>query len=221
MNKHEQIAREISNEIDIIKNKAMMVSIIDIKTCEEAIDFLKMLKNKIKKIEDFRTSIVKPFNDAVKNVNNIFREPREFAEKVENEIKEKILKFRIEQEKIEREKEIKRKNEEAEDLRNQAELEKEFAKIDNDSQLLGDSQKHNLLADSIENKEIDVKLNTIRGDVATLVTRTTFEFEVTNIDEVPRCFLCIDEKKIRNAINKGFRKINGINIFEKKSVCVR
>jgi len=49
----------------------------------------------------------------------------------------------------------------------------------------------------------------------------TWAFDITDISQVPREYLQLDEVKIRQAIAAGTRTISGINIFQKDSISLR
>lgn len=50
---------------------------------------------------------------------------------------------------------------------------------------------------------------------------TTYEFHVTNLDKVPREYLTIDEDRIKLDVKAGKRKIQGLEIVEKKKTILR
>ena len=51
------------------------------------------------------------------------------------------------------------------------------------------------------------------------VKKWTWELENENL--IPRDYLCIDEKKIAEAVKQGVRNIPGIKIFEKEEITMR
>lgn len=87
-----------------------------------------------------------------------------------------------------------------------------------------DEQKR-LEAEAIKNakpEETDVivpvveSVKTVRGDVSTSTAIKYNDFELVNIDEVPREYLMLDESKVKEAINKsGINSISGIKIIKK------
>lgn len=58
---------------------------------------LQSIKGRMKEIESLRVSLVDPFNKAVKNLNDVFRAPRELYEKAEQNIKLAMTTFDREQ----------------------------------------------------------------------------------------------------------------------------
>ena len=67
---------------------------------ELASDDLKNIKALQKEVEDKRTSISGPLNQAVKAVNDLFRPPKEYLEKAEYAIKRAMITWTTEQERL-------------------------------------------------------------------------------------------------------------------------
>ncbi len=90
----------------------------------EADKELKAIKAAAAKLEEQRTSITRPLNDALRNVNDLFREPAAILATAERKLKGSMLTFQQEQERIAAE-EQRRRDEEArqeqERLRREAE----------------------------------------------------------------------------------------------------
>jgi len=59
-------------------------------------------------------------------------------------------------------------------------------------------------------------VKTVRGEVSTNTAIKYNDFELVNLDEVPREYLVLDESKVKEAINKGgVAEIKGIKIVPK------
>lgn len=69
-------------------------------TYDLAADELKAIKFKAKGLEDQRTAITGPINKALKAVNDLFRSPSEYLTKAESIIKNKMIGYTTEQERI-------------------------------------------------------------------------------------------------------------------------
>lgn len=67
---------------------------------ELASDDLKCIKAQQKEVEERRTSITGPLNQAVAAVNNLFRPPKEYLEKAEYAIKRAMVTWTTEQERL-------------------------------------------------------------------------------------------------------------------------
>ena len=69
-------------------------------TYELAADELKSIKAKAKSLEDQRTAITKPINDALRGINALFKGPTDFLTQAEKVIKVKMLDFTTAQERL-------------------------------------------------------------------------------------------------------------------------
>lgn len=78
----------------------------------EADKELKAIKEAARKLEDQRTSITRPLNEALRSVNELFREPSNILATAERKLKGSMLTFQQEQERIAAE-EQRRRDEEA------------------------------------------------------------------------------------------------------------
>ncbi len=67
---------------------------------------LASIKRRQKDLEEQRTGIVKPLNEAVKRVNDLFRSPMEFLTQAEATLKSKMLGYTQEQERLRRVEEV-------------------------------------------------------------------------------------------------------------------
>lgn len=69
-------------------------------TYELAAEELQAIKTKAKQLEDQRTAITGPINQALRGINALFKDPATFLEKAEGIIKRKMLTYSTEQERI-------------------------------------------------------------------------------------------------------------------------
>jgi hypothetical protein len=65
-----------------------------------AADDLKAIKALQQRVEEKRTAITRPLNQAIKAINDLFRAPKEYLDQAERTLKAAILDFTAEQEKI-------------------------------------------------------------------------------------------------------------------------
>jgi len=63
--------------------------------------------------------------------------------------------------------------------------------------------------------------NVTRSETASAHLRENLDFEVVNIDEVPRVYWTLDFKEIRKAIKAGVRVIPGLRIFPRVRAVIR
>jgi hypothetical protein len=68
---------------------------------------------------------------------------------------------------------------------------------------------------------VEAPSSSIKTVTGTASIKKVWTFEVENINEVPREYFSIDEKKIREAISSGKREISGVRIFQESQVAIR
>lgn len=209
---------------------------------------LQRVKGMQKKLEETRTSITKPMNEALDRVNAFFRKPADTLKAIELKIKGALRVFSDEQEARAREEQRKaderaaaerkraeeaaaaerRKAEEAAaELRRKAEAEAaagnaaEAAKLQQraDTKL----EKAETKAATLESQAQTVVAPIIRRDppkVTGINYREAWKFEVTDVSLVPREYLMVDETKIRKIVQamKGDTKIAGVRVYSEKQI---
>jgi len=183
-------------------------------------DFLKLIKNKIKAIEDTRKGLVKPFNDGVKKINTLFKKPIDDITIIKTSLEEKMLLYAKDKAAKELEKQEKLRKEEAEKLKALAEKEKEMASLFGDNKLYADAQINLQKASIAETKEIKIETR-VPGQCSTTSIRKKWVYEVVEANKVPAEFLSPDDIKIKRAIDAGLRNIDGIKIYEKEILVSR
>lgn len=91
-----QLTQRAQAALDMVK----AMEIDSQETYELAADELKAIKAKSKQLEDQRTGITGPINQALKSINALFKGPATFLEDAERIIKGKMLTYSTEQERI-------------------------------------------------------------------------------------------------------------------------
>jgi len=163
----------------------------------QAGDVLKLVKNKIKEVDEERKSYTDPLEQSKKKLiakaKEIIQPLEAYIEKINKAMSawhEQQEKLRIEAErKIEEERQEKMKEIEA------------SGKMPTPEDL------------DIMVKKPDIEATkTTRGNVATTSMVETWDFEIINAEEVDRKYCSPDEKLIRQAIKNGEREIKGVKI---------
>lgn len=72
-----------------------------------------------------------------------------------------------------------------------------------------------------ENQMLDLMTQNLKVDDGSLSKKMKWVYEIENSNEIPRDFLCIDEKKIKLAIKNGIRVIPGVKIYESMEIDMR
>jgi len=192
---------------------------------ESSGELLKRIKAGQKRLEDLRTGITKPLNDALKRVNDLFRAPGERLVAAEKTVKRALVAYADEQERIRREEERKAlAAAEAERRRLQAIADEAARKAAAETERLRreaeeaaaagraeEAAKLAARADRVEEKAAE-KVEAFEERAATVVaapvaaapppkvagvnTRTVWKFEITDPSKVNAAFLMVDEKKV-------------------------
>jgi len=212
MESPEKLAEAITTEIIQTKESVNCLQIIDDGAYNKAADYLKMIKLKIKQIDEQRKTFTKPLNDTIKAIKAFFDAPLAEATEIKSSLESKMLIFAKRKQKEEEEKEIARKAAEVEALKLQAQLEKSLG----DERLYNEGQRHEMLASIKEHEEINVGLESAKGTYSTTSIRKSWDFVIEDESKIERFYLKPDEVKIREHIRMGERKIEGIKIFERE-----
>lgn len=219
------------------------VTVHDAMSMAEATDVGQKIKGAIKKLEDMRTQAVGPLNDRVKEINSKFKFFSEPLLAAKEELNGKMITFQraeMEKERKARE-ELERKQMEElertaaaqraaeEKLRKEREkLEKENLTKAQEAKAKAEIEKKE--RELAELKELEMRqemapamveppkktTRTVNGARATFKQRWTFE--IVDPVNVPREYLTVNEKAIREAINEGVREIHGVRIFQDLSL---
>ncbi|MBW1779005.1 MAG: hypothetical protein JRJ54_15695, partial [Deltaproteobacteria bacterium] len=164
------------------------------------------IKRLVKQIEDKRKEVIGPHDRFVRRVNAFVRGFRDKLTGIEKELKRKIGNYSYQQE-------LKRREEEK---RIKEALKKEQEALDAAADQAGVERV--VLPDVAPVPE---KRTTARTESGTASTRFELDFEVVEFDKVPRRYLTVNERAVKDAIKAGVRDIPGVRIFEKPVVSVR
>ncbi len=133
---------------------------------------LKAVKALAKQIEDKRTSITKPLNQALREVNALFKPAKDWLAQAERLLKSKLLKYQSEQARIARELQAKA-DEEA--RKERLRLEKKAA----DAELVKEPERAEVLREQAQIHEAPVVVSTA-PKLDGISTRETWKGEVTD-----------------------------------------
>lgn len=177
-----------------------------------AADNLKFIQAALKDIEDARVKITKPINDGLRAVNAQAQTASAPFILARDDIKRAMLIYASEQDRIRIEQQRK--------LDAEAERErKRLAAISDAAEAKGQGAKAESFASRAATVVAPIAQSAapaIKG--ISMPTRWTFHVEQPLL--VPREYLIVDEAKIRKVVAalKGDAKINGVRIYEEKSV---
>ena len=207
----------ITEEMEKLENSALTVYETskeieiqnDLQYSHEA-DHLKGVKGNAKEIETKRKELVKPFQEATKNLNAFFKKPLDLLKNAETNIKRAILAYdaKLEEERIAEQKKI-------DDL---AEKErKRLAKLANKQEAAGNVEK----AEETREKAVSVPVQVANKPISIkgISRRDNWIFVITDPDKIPREYMIPDEKKLKQVAtaHKGTHPVPGV-IFKNEPI---
>lgn len=155
---------------------------------EFASEFLKKVKDSLKSIDDFRLSITRPLYHAQREVNDRFKELTNPMEEAKDNVTQKIVDWKNEQERKRKEAERRKKIQEAHEEKGH--------------------ETH---------KEIKTPAKTPKT-VGKAQIRERWDYKVKDFSKVPDKYKKLDKGKVRKAIRDKVRNISGLKIYKKKTV---
>ena len=174
-------------------------------TNERAVALGTSAKKLNKQIEKQRKTITGDPFDFVKSVNAFAKAFTQRLDSIERIMKKKITDYRSLQEQKRREAEVAAK-------KAQEKLQKE---LDTEAEQKGFEPV------KVETPTIPKEKPPVRTDTGAAHGKKTWTFELEDLEQVPREYLTLNEKKVRDGVKAGVRKILGIRIFQKESTTFR
>lgn len=177
---------ELKKEVELVLYENQEIVVSNKEEYSKAGDVLKLIKNKIKKIEDKRIEYTKPLLDQKKVIDDDFKKMQEPLKDLVQKINSEMVRWNV----------AEQKRLDAEQRRIEKEAEKKIKK------------------EGISEIEVPIvnDIKSTKGDIATSTMTQTYDFEITDETKIPREYLMPDEIKIRKALreSKGTIKIKGI-----------
>lgn len=187
-----------------------------------ATDVLARIQTFQREAESERVRLVRPLNDHVKLVNDAFKRVLRPVDEADRALRDKVLAYNREQQRL-----AAQKAAEAEALRFQSaarlqEAEKAEAKGETGvaEQLLTGAVASEQGAKAAQAEAVLPSRHVVTGAGSSTV-RKEWTFTVTDRAQVPREYLILDERRVREAIRGGVRVIPGLDIFQEEKLAVR
>lgn len=187
-----------------------------------ATDVLARIQTFQREAESERVRLVRPLNDHVKVVNDAFKRVLAPVVEADRALRDKVLAYNREQQRLAAEKAA-----EAETLRLQSaarlkEAEKAEAKGETGvaEQLLTGAVASEQGAKAAQAEAVLPSRHVVTGAGSSTV-RKEWTFRVVEPAQVPREYLVLDERRVREAIRSGVRAIAGLEIFQEEKLAVR
>jgi hypothetical protein len=178
--------------------EAQGITVHDPDTAKAAVSLGSKAKKKGKEIESARKDIVGPYNDFVSAVNRLAKDCSGPLAQVEMILKKKINEFETRQR--------------LELAKAQEAARKEAARIQ--AEIDANAAAAGVPAPVVVAPVLPEAPAAIRTEEGSASQRKEWTFEVVDPQEVPREYLLVDERAIRDAVRRGIRQIPGVNIFE-------
>lgn len=233
-----QVFDKLKSDITVKLAPSLTISVSDDNTKNSALLAIKEVKHFSDLVESKRKELVDPLNQQVKQINAYAKSIMEPVENSKEHLKKQLLSFELLLEKArkeEAEKLAKAKAKAEADLKEKLAAEaqeKEFAAMFDGEQTANEKIKQEIETQAATERavaEIEtyhkqemkaVESNKVAG------VRKIWKFEVTNLDEVPREFMMIDEKKINESFKQSIKigqqlSINGILFYQDSILAVR
>lgn len=226
-------------EKDLVKivSEGKTLKIIDQPSYQAAATYLVEVKKRQKRLEEMRTEITKPLNEALKATNNRFKVFTEPLTQVEAIVKDGMASYAAEEEekaKLKFEEEVRlakeeaaaemaearKKQEEADRLAREAKNKKERGEAE---KFATEAKKAREEAEKTEALPIQVEKpeTSVRTAAGLIHTKKVWVFQITDPTLIPERFKVVDEKAIRKAIGEGEREIAGVRIFQETQMAGR
>ncbi len=212
--------QEISTQVAELQEQAQHITIANDYDVSMATELLSQVKSRAKAIETLRVLIVQPFNDQVKQINNMFKSQIEPLEKIEANVKRAIVVFRQMQEEI-----LRKEREEQERARRE-----EMQRLEQERLAAAEANAPLEEVQALEAKQEDLALKpitiepqktSVRSTSGTMSAKKIWKFEVTDATMLPFEYLTPNEVAIRRAMQDGIRDIPGVRMYQEESISIR
>lgn len=197
--------------------EADSITITDEASAEKAVEIASRAKKAAKNLEAARKAFVADPNNYVKEVNGLTKYYAEKLAAVERGIgaKHAVYQRAVEAERRRLEEEARK---EAERLRKAAE--EEARKAAEEAKANGEEPPAPPQVE-ITTPAVPKTDNVVRSQAGTAHVRQDWKFEIKNAAAVPREYLMVDERAIREAVKNGVREIPGVRVYQESKTVFR
>lgn len=177
-------------------------------TLETAKNLAKTAKKVESLIEDKRKEITAPILAEKKKIDDFAKAITNDLNKAMTGLRSQILSFekKLEQERLAEARRLEEEKRKLEESLREAAKKGEIENRNDDAQKLVE------LKDMVHSASTNVTSNAIRK---------IWTHDVVDLNLVPREYMMIDERKIKDAITAGIREIPGINIYQKETLVLK
>lgn len=204
-------AAQLYKEARALETQAVTLTIATNKELMNASELLSRVAKLRKDLETRRKFIVDPLNKQVKQINEAFKfwsAPLDHADRV---LRKGIADYQAEQ---------RRRAEE--ERRRQDELERNrLEALEQAVEQPTPKGEPATIVFPVPPPPVSEPLRTVKTSAGLVSTRKRWTFEVLDLSVVPREYLMLNERAVREAIRQGVREIPGLRIYEEDDVVVR
>lgn len=218
--RNEMIAAQLS-QFDDLRTRFLEGLEITDKNADLASDCLKSIKVYIKTIESERKKITVPIDEAKRAVMDQVKrvlEPLKYEEEI---LRSNLTAYQVEKRRLEEERLRMEKKAEEERLKKIRDGQMEQAEMGSEL-ALEDAVATQEELEKVEKMKIRGE-GKVRGEMSSSHLVERWVFEVDDIRKVPRKYLILNEKLVRNIITgkDGLHEIPGLKIFKKTSLATK
>jgi len=200
-----------------MSKQAEALSITDAASAEVAVELASRAKKAVKQIESARKSFVEKPKQYAKEVDGLAKFFATKLEAIASVVGEKHAQFQRKQEEERRRLEEEARKE-AERLRKAAE--EEARKAAEEAKANGEEPPAPVQVE-ITAPAVPKTDNVVRSQAGTAHVRQDWKFAIENVAAVPREYLMVDERAIREAVKNGVREIPGVRVFQETKTVFR
>jgi len=207
--------KPVAKQVESLAEQVDTFEVTTAEHYESGAEVLKTIKGLAKEVEDQRKKITSPLDQAKRQVMDLFRPLTESLAGAERKLKQRLVAWSSEQDRIRREEQRKAEEKarrERERLTKQAEEARQKGREDR-AQTLEDRAVSTVAAPPPP----------AAPKVAGVQTRTVWRFRITDPAKVPDKYKIVDEKRIGGVVRalKGDTEIPGIEVWEESTMAAR
>lgn len=202
----------LRTELNTIGEKCKNIIINDEGTLSYGKELAKEAKSVSDKIETIRTELVKPLNEEVKSINNYAKELTLPLTNGIALIRNRILSYENEKEKI--------RIAEEQRIRTEKLIAEMKRKEEEDKLKQENSEIKIPVIATTEERELHQELKEVEKSKSKDI-RKVWTYRVVNLNLVPREYLMLNESAVKEAIKNGNYHISGLEIFQETKLNLR
>lgn len=207
--------KPVAKQVESLASSVETFECKDAATYESGAEVLKTIKGLHRQVEDQRKTITKPLDEAKRQVMDLFRPLTNTLTQAERTIKQRLVAWSNEQERIRRE-EQRKADEKARKERERLEKQAEEARKK------GREERAQTLQDRAVST-VAAPPPPAAPKVSGVQTRTVWRFRVVDASKVPDKYKVVDEKKVGGVVRslKGDTEIPGVEVWEESTMAAR